>query len=351
MKKLCALFIAVILMASNIVVSAYEDTPVNMQVNGKNVSFLFPPTIRDGVTYVDIKTLSSKLGLTYKAFDGHDSVVVSNSRTSVCFTAGESYATVADMTGKSDEEFTYKELAAPCTYMQNHFAVPAKDVAAIFEYVLSYDKATGTVYFGFSSNMISSETREAINGQAYYFQNQAEFNLPSYGSGYCWTCCYAMLISNVRGLRITPNDVAAINYQMSGRGEYCYHHAIVDQLGVKFVSALPESSQYYGGRDSNSGGTFIVNPEKSDSVARAALKEALDLHPEGVMVRYGAFPHTIVAVAYEGDLILFNDPAPSGSRTYSDTGRYQGVPFSETCVPGKGFTLADLSFIQALEVK
>lgn len=351
MKKLCALFIAIILMVSNIVVSAYEDTPVQMQVNGKSVSFLFPPTIRDGVTYVDIKTLSAKLGLTYKTFDGHESVVVSNSRTSVCFTYGENYATVADMTGNSDEEFTYRELAAPCTYMNSHFAVPAKDVAAVFGYVLSYDKASETVYFGFTPSMISAETREAIDGQAYYFQNQAEFNLPSYGSGYCWTCCYAMLISNVRGLRITPNDVAEINKQMSGRGEYCYHHVIVDRLGVKFVSALSESSQYYGGRDSNSGGTFIVNPDKSDSVARAALKEALRLHPEGVMVRYSDFPHTIVAVAYEGDLILFNDPAPSGSRTYSDTGRYQGVPFSETCVAGKGFTLADLNFIQAIDLK
>ena len=160
-----------------------------------------------------------------------------------------------------------------------------------------------------------------------------------------------MLISNVTGLRITPTDVAAINMSKSGKGEYCYHSEIVSQLGVKFVSALSESSPYYGGRDGNSGGTYIENPDKDDSVARAALKEALQLHPEGVMVRYSGFPHTIVAVAYEGDLILFNDPAPSGSGTYSDTGRYQGIPFSDTCVAGKGFALSDLTFIQALEVK
>lgn len=351
MKKLCALFIAVILTVSNIGVFAYEDTPVDIQVNGKKVSFLFQPIIRDGVTYVDIKTLSDVLGLTYKTFPGHDSVVVSNSRVSICFTLNDEYATIADMTGGSDEEFSYRQLAAPCIYVRNHFAVPAKDVANVFGYVLSYDKENEIVYFGFSPDMISSDTREAIDGQAYYFQNSSEFNLPSYGSGYCWTCCYAMLISNVRGLRITPNDVAAINYEMSGRGEYCYHHVIADKLGVKFVSALSETSPYYGGRDSNSGGTFIVNPDKDDTIARAAIKEALDLHPEGVMVRYSSFPHTIVAVAYEGDLILFNDPAPSGSRTYSDTGRYQGVPFSETCVADKGFRLSDLTFIQALEEK
>ena len=351
MKKLCALFIAIVLMALNIAVFAFEDTSVDMQVNGKKVSFLFPPTIRDGVTYVDIKTLSNALGLTYKTYPGHDSVIVNNSRVSICFTPGDEYATVADMTGSSDEEFSYRELAAPCIYIKSHLAVPARDVASVFGYVLHYDSENSIVYFGFSPDMISSETREAIDGQAYYFQNEAEFNLPFYGSGYCWTCCYAMLISNVRGLRITPNDVAAINQQMSGRGEYCYHQAIAAQLGVEFVSALSEESPYYGGRDSNSGGTYIVNPDKNDSVARAALKEALQLHPEGVMVRYAAFPHTMVAVAFEGDLILFNDPAPSGNGTYSDTGRYQGVPFSETCVAMKGFSLSDLTFIQALEEK
>lgn len=351
MKKLCALFIAIIMMVSNIGVFAYEDTPVDMKVNGKEVSFLFPPTIRDGVTYVDIKTLAAKLGLSFKSYDGHESVVISNSRISVCFTPSANYATVADMTGKSDEEFSYRKLAAPCTYINNHLAVPAKDVASVFGYVLSYNAITGVVYFGFSPEMISAETRESVDGQAYYFQNQAEFNLPSYGSGYCWTCCYAMLISNVTGLRITPNDVAAINMAKSGKGEYCYHSEIVSQLGVRFVSALPESSPYYGGRDGASGGTFIENPNKDDSVVREALREALELHPEGVMVRYSAFPHTIVAVANEGDLILFNDPAPSGSGTYSDEGRYQGVPFSETCVAGKGFSLSDVSFIQAIELK
>ena len=351
MKKLCALFIAIIMTVSNFAVFAYEDTPVNMLVNGKKVSFSFSPTIRDGVTYVDIKTLASALRLEYKTFSGHDSVVVSNSRTSVCFTIGEKYATVADVTGRSDEEFYYKNLAAPCVYMKSHFAVPAKDVATIFGYVLSYNQSTGIVYFGFSPEMISAETRETVDGQTYYFQNQAEFNLPSFGSGYCWTCSYAMLISNVTGMRITPNDIAAINISKSGKGEYCYHSEIVAQLGVKFVPALSESSPYYGGRDGNSGGTYIVNPNNDDSVVREALKEALQLHPEGVMVRYAGYPHTMVAVAYEGDLILFNDPAPSASGTYSDTGRYQGVPFNETCVAMKGFMLSDITFIQAIEMR
>lgn len=349
MKKLCAVFIAAALAAANMVAFSYEDTPVNMLVNGRQVSFAFSPMIRDGVTYVDAKTLAASLGLGYKTYAGHESVVISNARTSVCFVPGEEYATVADLTGASDEEFSYKWLTAPCIYIGSHLAVAARDIAAVFGYALGYNQETATVYFGYAPQMISAATRAAIEGQAYYFQNQAEFNLPSFGSGYCWTCSYAMLITNVTGLRITPSDVAAVNLTKSSSGAYCYHSEIVKAFNVEFVSALSQSSPYYAGRDSVSGGTYINNPQKDDSVVRAALKEALTLHPEGVMVRYAAFPHTMVAVACEGDIILFNDPAPSVSGAYSDTGRYQGVPFSETCVAGKGFVLSDITFIQALD--
>ena len=123
----------------------------------------------------------------------------------------------------------------------------------------------------------------------------------------------------------------------------------LNDSGVKFVSALSETSPYYAGRDGVSGGTYINNPAKDDNVVRAALREALTLHPEGVLVRYAAFPHTMVAVASEGEIILFNDPAPSKSNAYSDTGRYQGVPFSKTCVGAKGFKLSDITFIQAID--
>ena len=86
-----------------------------------------------------------------------------------------------------------------------------------------------------------------------------------------------------------------------------------------------------------------------DNVVRAALREALALHPEGVLVRYAGYPHTMVAVAYEGEIILFNDPAPSGYNCYSDTGKYQAVPFSKTCLGAKGFKLSDITFIQAID--
>lgn len=349
MKKICALFIAAALAASNMVAFSYEDTPVNFLINGKSASFSFSPVIRDGVTYVDAKTLASTLGLSYKAYTNHESIVISNALTSICLIPGEKYATVSDMTGRSDSEYSYRLLTAPCIYIGSYPAVAARDMAAVFGYSLTFDQASNTVYFGYSPEMISDATQQSIDSRAYYFQNQAEFALPSFGSGYCWVCSYAMVLTNVTGRRITPADVAAVNLTKTANGAYCYHSEIISAFGVKFVSALSEDSPYYGGRVSGSGGTLINNPQKDDAIVRAALKEALTLHPEGVMVRYADFPHTMVAVAYQGDMILFNDPAPSGSGTYSDSGRYRGVPFGETCVAGKGFVLSDVTFIQAID--
>lgn len=335
-------------MLSGITVFSYEETKVTMLVNGNSVNFRFSPVIRDGVTYVDIKTLASALGLSYKTFPQHDSIIIGNSRKSMCLMPGDELATVADLSGRSDSEFSYKFLTAPPIYMNGHLAVAARDISTVFGYALSYNKDEETVYFGFAPQMLSAATRDCINDRAYYFQNQAEFMLPSHGSGYCWTCCYAMVLTNVTGMKITPADVAEVNLTMSSDGAYCYHSEIMSAFNTRFVSALSEESPYYGGRVAASGGTYINNPDGDDNVVRAALREALELHPEGVLVRYADFPHTIVAVAYEGDTILFNDPAPSSTGAYSDVGRYQGVPFSETCVARKGFVLSDVTFIQAI---
>lgn len=325
-----------------------EDIPVNFLVNGKKISFDTTPVIRNGVTYVDLKSIARALSLNHVIYPGHDSIVVSNKRVSICFVPNDGYATVADLTGTSDSEYYYKILTAPCVYIDGSPAVAARDISSVFGYALSFNQDTNTVYFGYSPDMISAATRDNIASKAYYFQNQDEFNLPSHGSGYCWTCSYAMLMTNVTGTRITPNDVASINMSKGASGNYCYHQDIISAYNLRFVSAISTNSPYYGGRDNGSGGTYIKNPGKDDYITRQALKEALTLHPEGVMVRYKDFPHTIVAVAFDGDTILFNDPAPSTSSSYSSKGKYQGVPFSETCVAKRGFILSDVTFIQAL---
>ncbi len=349
MRKLLAVLIVLILTLSNIAVSAQTDIPVNIAVDGKLLHFSNKPFMRDGVTYVDAKDICSKLSLSYVSYNSLDSVVISNSRASMCLYPLGEYATVSDLSGSFDFEYIFRKMSAIPFYSDSTLYVAARDIASVFGYSLSYNSDTATVYFGYAPEAISEQTLLKANSLSYYFQNQTEFNLPSFGSGYCWACSYAMLITNATGIRVTPNDVAAVNISNGASGSYCYHSDIANTFGVRFVSALSTASPYYAGRDSVSGGTFINNPMNDDNVVRAALREALTLHPEGVMVRYAGYPHTMVAVAFEGDIILFNDPAPSGYNTYSDTGKYQAVPFSKTCVGAGGFKLSDITFIQAVD--
>ena len=349
MRKSCCIFMAFLILFSGINAFAYNtDIPVDFVVNGRETNFRTTPVIRNGVTYVDLKALASALSLSYTDFDEHESFIISNSRKSICLVPYDEHATVSDLTGESDSEYYYRVLTAPCIYINNTLVVAARDIATVFGYALKYNVETNTVYFGYSPDMISESVRESAYSKAYYFQNQSDFALPSYGSGYCWSCSYAMLITNVTGTEVTPDDIASINNDNGSSGAYCHHMQIADEYGLRFVSALPQRSIYYGGRDSLSGGTFIENPTKNDAVTIAALKEALDLHPEGIMVRYADFPHTMVAVAYDGDIVLFNDPAPSSQSSYSTTGKYQAVPFSETCVAMRGYSLSDVTFIQAM---
>ena len=374
MRKIFRIFSSVLSLSIFAASSAFaQGSPVSINVNGTTVAFAQAPVIRDGTTIADLKVLASAMGFRYAWYESLCSATVSNSYLSLCFTEGNDYMTISDLTGTSSFEYEPRKLSVVPSRSGASLLVSVRDIASAFGYALSFDTQTATVYIGNDAMNYSvspaddysvaaagksvaepgyvstNEPQKTAGGHTYYFQNQKEFSLDGYGSGYCWVCSYAMLISDVTGSRVTPADVARVNLTRTSNGAYCYHFDIARSFGVHFVSALSESSGYYGGRDMISGGTLINNPDKSDAVAAAAIREALALHPEGVMVRYADFPHTMVAVGYSGDTILFNDPAPTSSSAYSETGRYNGVAFEKTCVAKKGFRLADLTFIQAID--
>lgn len=366
MKRIISFF-AIFIFILGVNAFAYEDTFVSLSVNGISQAPDGSVFIRDGITYADARALSEAMNYSFKEYSTHDSALINSGNLSVCITPETDYITVADLTGTSIYEYVFHKLSAPCLYANDKFYIPVRDFAKIFNYSLNFSQELLTVYLDRSQktftaapveDIIGEAQTEALfifegsqlpDGHAYFFQNQAEFALPNFGSGYCWACSYAMLLSNVTFSRITPADVAQINLRRTKSGAYCYHYDIISEYNVSFVSALPESSRYYGGRDMVSGGTFIKNPEKSDTVVIAALREALSLHPEGIMVRYAGYPHTMVAVGFDHDKIIFYDPAPTSSSEYSETGRYMGVGFEETCVGKKGFSLSDVTFIQAIK--
>ena len=337
MKKFfTATFILIAIFCQQFSVSA---SSVSLIVNSKKATSAFKVESRDGVTYADAKALSDAFGLTFKIYAAPKSATIGNSGKMMCMSPNELYVTVADLSGKSSREYEFYALMAPCIFDNDSVLIPVRSFADIFGFYIGYDELTKSVTLSRYAPIDSFETIDS-GSHVFYYQNQAEFSLPNSGSGYCWTCSYAMLISNLKSQKITPVDVAAINESKAGNGAYCYHSEIESAFDFEFVSALPEDSIYYAGRDAVSGGTLVNNPQKDIAVAIAALRQALTLHPEGVMVRYATYPHTMVAIGYTDSTIIFNDPAAE---------HYKEVPFEETCVAQKGFLLSDLTFIQAID--
>ena len=188
------------------------------------------------------------------------------------------------------------------------------------------------------------------NGHTFYYQSEPAWGFPGNGSGYCWVCSYAMLLNDTVG-DVTPRDVAKVNEELGVSGNFCYHTAIVNEFDAKFVPALSTDSEYFERYDAGKGATYINNPEEEDEVAVAALKEALKRNPAGVLVRFDKrYPHTVVAVGFEGDTIYFNDPANKNGGV-NVSGMNGKIPF-ENIYPGyKGVPISELSFIQAIKKK
>lgn len=337
MKKLLAIFLILIIIFAQQTVGASGS--VNLIVNSQKASSSYRVESRGGVTYADASALAKAFNLTFKLYPNPKSATIGSSSKMMCISPDELYVTVADLSGKSSREYEFHELMAPSVFSGTSVLIPVRSFAEIFGLYVGYDAFTNSVTL---SRYAPLDTYEAIESRnhVFYYQKQSEFALPNSGSGYCWTCSYAMLISNLKAQRITPVDVAAVNEAKSGNGAYCYHSEIESAFDFKFVSALPEDSIYYAGRDPVSGGTLINNSQKDIAVSIAALRQALTLHPEGVMVRYAAYPHTMVAVGFTDSSIIFNDPASP---------EYKEVPFEETCVAQKGFLISDLTFIQAID--
>ncbi len=322
--------------------------------NGRELRFDNDPVVIDGSTLVEVRPLAKAFGASVKWSNNTQSVRLTKNDVGVVLKMDYDIMTKSSLSSEEDD-FEQLSLAVAPQLIDDVAYVPVRDIADAFGASVDWDDETGDIListgsYDYSSRSSASRSSDfkGNSGHTFFFQNQSDWELPDYGSGYCWTCSYAMLISDVTGKVVTPNDVADVNEEKGGSGSYCYHWDIADEFGVEFVPALSESSPYYGGRDSNSGGTLINNENGDEYVAIEAIKEALDLHPEGVMVRYADYPHTMVAVGYDGDEIYFNEPMRLAGE-YMDSSNKENVTFDETCVGKRGISIADITFIQALD--
>lgn len=359
MKKICSLLISASLLCTPVIATATEG--ISIALDGQEISLNYQPVIVEGRTMVHLRSFAHIFGYNITWNDITKSITLFDNSKSVQIYTGSPFVTITE-----NDKVTRKVLEVAPLMINNYTYLPLRDVAEIFGTQISWndalrrvemttaytsanitDIADDTLILPPTQTPIENTNKSASSNHTFYFQNEERWQLPNYGSSYCWVMCYAMVLNDVVG-NVTPTDVALVNEEMCGNGAYCYYFQIVERFGAKFAPAVDTNSPYF---ESYTDGhaTYIKNPDKDDSVAVNAIKEALTLHPEGVMVRFETYPHTIVAVDYEGDTIYYNEPQPSSYGEYSNSSPYERVEFEKTYPASKGLKISDLTFLQAID--
>ena len=383
MKRLL-LLIAAITAAGSINAYAAEGD-ISVTLNGEAIALRQAPVIENGRTLVPVREVCEAMNLTVDWNPKYQEILVSN---------GEKYVKLEIDYHTIDINGSLEYLEAAPALINDITCMPIRAVVEPFGAMVDWDKDARAVVVrvnndesqanrpsGSDSNVnhgstsrpsgsgASSGSNTQISGTtpppqqpvptptpeptpppapvpvpnpdafAFYAQQDEEWGFESNGRGYCWVCSYAMLITNLTDYRITPLEIAAYNLEMgSSNGAYMANHlGLADRYGLEFVPAIDENSPYFDRFDSTHRGATYFKAETEEDV-KNALIEALERNPDGIMVRFEGYPHTLIATEYKNSEIYFNDP---GAPYMED------VTFEGTCLASR-FTLADLSFVQAM---
>lgn len=339
MKNFMKLSLIISMLILSIIHASAEDIKPIYVHGVENVVIDNAITIENS-TMVPIRTLAEALGLEVMWLPKTKSVVLWNDETEVRATIDET-----DIQVNLEKEI----LSQPPVMIGDSVYLPLRGIAEIIKASVEWNSETGTIDVYMNKDNVKNDkvnlnvlqsgisTYNKNSDKTFYYQSQSEWNFENNGRGYCWVCSYAMAITRTTGNIVTPSDVAEVNSR-SGNGAYMQHSAIAEEFNIAFVPALDEDSEYFEKYDAWRGATYI-NAE--DEVAtKEALKEALNKYPQGVMVRYTIYPHTMLAVGYDENDIYFYEPA-------YEYGEY--VTFDKTCL--KKYKLSDLDYIQAIASK
>ncbi len=377
MKKIITLISLVFALA---VVTVNANIDVRVEYNGNLLEFTEPPLVMNNKTLVQLRPIAEAMNLdiSFSVYDG--SVVLSNEETTVIFKN--------NLAKKLVNGIEY-DMDVPMIQQNYYSFVPVRDLVEPFGLYINYDGETKTVVIKTPDNKPTESTPEPTaeptqrpilkplpnptatpvvkpepnppaetpkpqkyeipetvstgSGKydyTYFTQSQSDLGLLNNGRGYCWVCSYAMIFSEILDKVITPAEVANFNIEEGFVGNFMANHQmLLNVYGLEFVPALREDSKYFLEFGTSFRGETKIAAETEEDVV-AALKEALDNHKHGVIVRFDAYPHSMVAVGYEDDTIYFNDPGVKDG---------EHVTFSKTCL--KNYKLTDLSYIQAIEIK
>lgn len=377
MKKIIGLMLSISVMLSQISLATAEMSPAdNIRVHGSYITSIDDVVKVDGVTMVQARVLAATLGISLVWDEVTRAVVMEGNGVTVS-TTQDSYFLFTN-TGMIT-------VSQPMVIINNVTYVPLRTFAELFGSRVEWNSATKETdlyiknakqaekyptynpdalnYTDYSLLMKSQNTvqeepevsslvqsvqpqaapsatassapAKSSSGKVFYSQKQTEWNFKNDGRGYCWVCCYAMAISAATGKTVTPRMVADVNLR-KGDDAYMHHADVIAEFGVQFVKALDTNSTYFERYDAAKGATYIK--AENDAQAIEAIKEALDRNPQGVMVRYTIYPHTLFAVGYSGNTIYFHEPA------YADS---DSVSFDQTCL--KQYKISDLDFIQVVK--
>lgn len=310
----------------------FAEGGISVKFYDEKIEFNKDPIIFDDRTLVQIRPIAEAMELEIEFEPVMSMVILSDGDTEVRFFI-DSPVRLVD--GKEDRMDTKMILKDDYTF------VPVRYLAEPFGYAVGYDSDSLAVCI---SRLEEKEPeREIRTGSGefpstYYYQAQEDIGFENNGRGYCWVCSYAMLLSDVTGTKLTPLDIAGINIESGYKGNYMSgHESLVQKFGCRLVPALSETSPYFGGFGKLRRGETDILIE-TDEDAYNALCEALANHPEGVIARFEAYPHSMVAVDYDDENIYFNDPGIKDC---------EHKTLSDTCL--KNYSLADLSYIQAID--
>ena len=335
-KFICAALAAAMLFAGATIPAFAEYKTV--RVHGSSEYVINNALTLNGSVMVPIRTLADALEMEVIWLGKIQAVVIWNDDVEVRARLDDRIACV---------NTTNTELTQAPTLINGSTYLPLRSIAEAVGASVVWNDGNIDVFTGNAKNTNAQTVSAAVNtqstagtstkqesGKRFYAQRQAEWNFENNGNGYCWVCAYAMALTSALGREVTPPMVAAVNAK-SGSGAYMQHNNIINEFGVSFVSALDESSPYFKSFDSWRGATYIN--KGSDAEAIAAIKAALDKNPQGVMVRYTVYPHTLFAVGYSGDTIYFHEPAYENGAS---------MTFEQTCL--KKYKISDLDYLQAI---
>ena len=340
MKRLTILGLFLITLFGAVSAQAAQD--IQVTVNSVPVAMNTPPVVEDGRTLVPIRPIANEMGLVLVWMSEDQTASLWNDDTMVRLKINSSEMEVngdivaLDTAPTIINDQTYMPVRAILEAFGAQVDLVGNDLWIQYAPYARDDEFLNPAAQAAEQAALPENKAVKQSGKFFYSQPQSDWGFENNGRGYCWVCSYAMLISNVKGEVVTPAAVAAFNREGGGSGSYMRSHTgVVERFGVSFAPALAETSPYFARYEDWRGGTYLNVSSDQDVIN--ALKEALDRNPAGVIVRYNGYPHSMVAVGYEGDTIYYNEPA------YLDS---EWVTFEQTCL--KNYSLSDITFIQAI---